>query len=169
MLYCRHNKSYFRIYFILCHMCWKNPCGFKDRPAWLVLMFIAIIFNICIKLHVWWKSHKYHSMTQDKNINDESSNGQLSMEYFATAAFVSVLMSSVAMTFLFANGDAMVVRLTVFGHQSLTLPVLFFIMKPKMRAFFMVQFKRIVDTDRFSDHWIFTPRHSEVHPTSPQV
>ena len=80
------------------------------------------------------------------------------MEFLTTAGVVTVLSSGIVMLLTGSGKDPAILRLVIYGHQSLTLPFLFFIAKPKMRNFFFAEAKRLLDFEHLH------VRNTKVHP-----
>ncbi len=139
------------MYFLFSHKCWSEMCPHHDRPLWYTMISVTIATNLIIKSLLWKESHiNYQSPTVFDN--SAKITRRKSMEFIMSAAVV-ILLSTTIVILLFGNGqDAIVLRLIVFFNQSVTLPLLYFISRPKMRSFFVEEVKRLLILEQMDIH-----------------
>ncbi len=120
------NCSFYRLYTNQLEDDCFGHCSILDRVIWACLIVVAFVVSLSIKLVV---------RKESQLLTSESSDKYGSLEIAGTVfAIITVLASGILAFLGSAIGDHMVIRAIFISHACITLPIVIFLLKPKIRS-----------------------------------
>ncbi len=118
-------------------------CGHEDKIVWIILVIISIVTSGTIKYWLW-KARK------ESNLDESATRSN--MEFISTS-IMQTLVTVVGLIIIFyvqRSEDPMLVRLVLCCNVCITLPLMIFLSKDKMRRVAMQKFRQCL-----SNHQVY--------------